>query len=97
MSKHSRNVKPARKHHKPLPKPKEPMSDGQKSILLIAAVVVLAGIPFALGKYFEFNSPGAFDSGAYSYSAAHILDGAEIGVEEKPSAGQYPGRPAVRL
>jgi hypothetical protein len=48
-------------------------------------IAVLAAIPFSLGKYFEFNSPGAFDSGAYVYSAKHILDGAEIGVEEKPS------------
>ncbi len=55
---------------------------------LIAYIViaVLAAIPFSLGKYLEFNSPGAFDSGAYVYSAKHILDGAQIGVEEKPSA-----------
>ena len=39
-----------------------------------------------MGKYFEFNSPGAFDSGAYVYSAKHILDGAKIGADEKPSA-----------
>ncbi len=39
-----------------------------------------------MGKYFEFNSPGPFDSGGYVYSARHILEGAKIGVEEKPSA-----------
>jgi hypothetical protein len=39
-----------------------------------------------MGKYFEFKSPGAYDSGANVYSAKHILDGAEIGVEEKHSA-----------
>jgi hypothetical protein len=39
-----------------------------------------------MGKYIEFNSPGAFDSGAYVYSAAHIIDGAKIGVQERPSA-----------
>jgi len=39
-----------------------------------------------MGKYLEFNSPDPFDSGAYVYSAKHILDGAKIGVEEKPSA-----------
>jgi hypothetical protein len=39
-----------------------------------------------MGKYFEFNSPGAFDSGSYVYSARHILEGAKIGVDEKPSA-----------
>ncbi|UCG59195.1 MAG: hypothetical protein JSU70_06730, partial [Phycisphaerales bacterium] len=57
-----------------------------KRLLPIAAVVLLVGIPFSMGKYFEFNSPGPFDSGAYVYSARHILEGAEIGVEEKPSA-----------
>ena len=48
---------------------------GERKQLLLAlgVVVVLAGIPFGLGKYFEFNSPGPFDSGAYVYSAAHIL------------------------
>jgi len=61
---------------------------GERKQLLLAlgVVVVLAGIPFGLGKYFEFNSPGPFDSGAYVYSAAHILSGAQIGVDEKPSA-----------
>jgi hypothetical protein len=49
-------------------------------------IAILAAIPFCMGKYFEFNSPGAFDSGAYVYSAEHILDGAKIGVDEKPSA-----------
>lgn len=52
----------------------------------VAITILLGGIFFGLGKYFEFNSPGAFDSGAYVYSAAHILEGAEIGVDEKPSA-----------
>ncbi|MFA7486055.1 MAG: hypothetical protein WCZ89_08530, partial [Phycisphaerae bacterium] len=49
--------------------------------LLAAVIVTLAagGFFFGLGKYFEFNSPGAFDSGAYVYSAARVLDGAEIG------------------
>jgi len=58
----------------------------RSELFLIIAAVILAGIPFCLGKYFEFNSPGPFDSGANVYSAAHILAGAEIGVEEKPSA-----------
>ncbi len=52
----------------------------------ILIALILAGLPFIIGKYIEFNSPGAFDSGAYVYSAEHILRGAEIGVEEKPSA-----------
>ena len=54
--------------------------------MVIAAIVVLAAIPFALGKYFELNYPDPFDSGANVYSAKHILEGARIGVEEKPSA-----------
>lgn len=58
----------------------------RRQFTFVAVVVILAAIAFALGKYFEFNSPGAFDSGAYVYSAKHILDGAVIGVEEKPSA-----------
>jgi len=57
-----------------------------KKYLFFAIVAILAAIPFSLGKYCEFNSPGPFDSGAYVYSAKHILDGAVIGVDEKPSA-----------
>jgi 4-amino-4-deoxy-L-arabinose transferase-like glycosyltransferase len=57
-----------------------------KKYLFFAIVAILAAIPFALGKYCEFNSPGPFDSGAYVYSAKRILDGAVIGVDEKPSA-----------
>lgn len=58
----------------------------QKSIVVLGIIAILAAIPFGLGKYFEFNTPGAFDSGAYVYSAQKILSGAEIGVEERPSA-----------
>ena len=50
-------------------------------------VIILAGIPFLLGRYFEFNYPDPFDSAANVYSAQHILNGAKIGVDEKPSAG----------
>ena len=57
-----------------------------KKFIVFAIVAILAAIPFALGKYCEFNSPGPYDSGAYVYSAKHILDGAVIGVDEKPSA-----------
>ncbi len=86
MSKSVPKIKHTRKPHKPLGEPKRPTSQKTKSILWISLVGVLAVIPFSLGKYFEFGTPGAFDSGAYTYSAAHILDGAEIGVEEIPSA-----------
>ena len=51
-------------------------------ILLLALILV----PFILGKYCELNIPGPFDSGAYTYSAKHVLDGAQIGVDEVPSA-----------
>ena len=75
------------KHNKPHAERPVLSPEGKNYNRLIAyiVIVVLAGIPFSLGKYFEFNSPGAFDSGAYVYSAEHILQGAEIGVEEKPS------------
>jgi len=67
---------------------------GVEAILIILAVI-MAGIPFCLGKYFELNSPGPFDSGSYVYSAAHILNGAKIGVDEKPSA--LPGTLLVNI
>ena len=54
--------------------------------MLLATVAILAAIPFVLGKYIEFNSPGPYDSGAYVYSAEKILRGAVIGVDERPSA-----------
>ncbi len=57
-----------------------------KDLMAIVLVVILAGIPFALGRYFEFSYPDPFDSAANVYSAQHILDGARIGVDEKSSA-----------
>ena len=53
------------------------------AIILIA---ILAGIPFLLGRYFEFNYPDPFDSASNVYSAQHILNGARIGIDEQPSA-----------
>ena len=58
----------------------------KKRFVALIIITILAAIPFSMGKYFEFSSPDPFDSGAYIYSAKHILDGAKIGVEEKPSA-----------
>jgi 4-amino-4-deoxy-L-arabinose transferase-like glycosyltransferase len=55
-------------------------------VALIVLIAILAGIPFVLGRYFELNYPDPFDSAANVYSAQHILDGAKIGVDEKPSA-----------
>jgi len=77
------------KRHAPPPKVKTVSPEQReriKRIVSIAAIVILAGIPFSIGKYFEFSSYDPFDSGAYVHSAAHILNGAEIGVDEKPSA-----------
>ena len=54
--------------------------------LVVLSVVVFAGIPFCLGKYFELKCPDPFDSGSYVYSAQHVLSGARIGFDEKPSA-----------
>ncbi len=55
-------------------------------LVVVLLSLVPAVVPFVMGKYVEFNSPGPFDSSAYVYSAYHILEGAQIGVEEKTSA-----------
>jgi len=88
MSKPSRQKKPPHKKATPhdVHVVTRPQHQKQICIFAIVVIIILAGIPFSLGKYFEFNSPGPFDSGAYVYSAAHILSGAKIGVEEKPTA-----------
>jgi hypothetical protein len=54
--------------------------------LVVLSLAIFAGIPFALGKYFELKCPDPFDSGSYVYSAQHVLSGARIGYDEKPSA-----------
>jgi len=56
------------------------------SPFLTILIVILAGIPFLMGRYFELNYPDPFDSAANVYSAKHILDGARIGIDEMPSA-----------
>ena len=87
MSKSVRKHRPAKKLHKPHHEPAAVSKFNIKSpavILIITAV--LAAIPFFMGKYIEFNSPDPFDSGCYVYSAQHIINGARIGVDEKPSA-----------
>jgi len=88
MSKSARKRKPAKKLHKPHhePKPSRTREWMKKHLVVILPLVIFAGIPFALGKYFEFGSSDPWDSSSYVYSAKHILDGAEIGVEENPSA-----------
>jgi len=88
MSKDARRRKPMSRHARPPKAEGLSIENRDKSIriILLVVIAILAAIPFALGKHFEFNSPGAFDSGGYVYSAKHILDGARIGVEEKTSA-----------
>ena len=88
MSKAARQSKRSKKYikphtHKPAPRVEQKR---KKHFVLFIIIAILAGTPFGMGKYFELNSFGPYDSGAYVYSAAHILDGAKIGVEEKPSA-----------
>lgn len=55
-------------------------------LISIIIMLILGGIPFGIGKYIEFNSPGPFDSGAFVYSAKHLLGGAKLGVDTDSSA-----------
>ncbi len=72
--------------HKPVTVQRAQPTNRNLQIIFIVLAAVLAAIPFSMGKYLELSSPGPFDSGANVYSAAHILAGAKIGVEEKQSA-----------
>ncbi|MHC4618678.1 MAG: ArnT family glycosyltransferase [Planctomycetota bacterium] len=58
----------------------------RKEIAALLIIAILAAIPFSMGKYFELNFPDPYDSGGFAYSAAHILAGARIGIDERPSA-----------
>ncbi|MCF7954858.1 MAG: hypothetical protein K9M75_03550 [Phycisphaerae bacterium] len=59
---------------------------GFSKYYIYLVVAILAGLPFLVGKYIEFNTPGPFDSGSYVYSAQHIAEGAKLFVDEIPSA-----------
>ncbi len=48
--------------------------------------LLIAAIPFSMGKYIEFSTLDPFDGGCNVYSAKRVLDGAVIGVDELPSA-----------
>lgn len=61
-------------------------TEAQRRFAMYAVVAILAAIPFAMGKYIELNTPDPFDSGCYVYSAQRVIDGARIGVDDKPSA-----------
>jgi hypothetical protein len=85
----SRPLDPARGRQPGKPKDKKSVAGTRGTgaeLTVIILIAVLAGIPFAIGRYFEFNYPDPFDSAANVYSAQHILDGARIGIDEKPSA-----------
>jgi len=88
MSKHAPRKATPRRHTTPhtAPSLSPEKQERAKRLILIAVIAVLAAIPFIMGKYFEFNSPCAFDGGAYVYSAKRVIDGAKIGIDEKPSA-----------
>jgi len=58
----------------------------KNKVLAFTIVAILTAIPFSMGKYLEFNSPGPFDSGANVYSTKRILNGAKIGIDDNPSA-----------
>lgn len=77
--------KKARLDKHPEPIQTAPTSSHTNWLFPVMALLI-AVIPFGVGKYIEFNSPGAFDCGAYIYSAQHILQGATLGVDEMPSA-----------
>ncbi|MGA2914995.1 MAG: glycosyltransferase family 39 protein [Sedimentisphaerales bacterium] len=78
----------SRQPDRPVHKNKKPAATTDKTgseLTAILIVLIFAGIPFALGRYFEFNYPDPFDSAANVYSAQHILNGAKIGIDEIPS------------
>lgn len=85
-----------KRRRNPEPKIDKPKQSQQAiKFVPIVIAVILAGVPFVMGKYIEFNSPGPFDSASYVYSAKHILDGARLGVEEQSSA--QPGTLLVNI
>ena len=90
MSKDARKIRTTNRHVKhEVQKPVTLSPEKQqkiKRIVMFSIIGILAAIPFIMGKYCEFNSPDAYDSGCYVYSAKHIIDGAKLGLEEIPSA-----------
>jgi len=97
MTRALRKIHPSRRPTKLPPASVGPVSKFKirNPKIVFVLIAILAAIPFSLGKYFEFNSPDPFDGGAYAYSAWHILNGAKIGIDEKPSA--QPGTLLVNI
>ncbi len=64
-----------------------PAEHRDKAVIAVYVITaILVAVPFLLGKYMEFNTPGPYDSASNVYSAHRILTGAKLGVEEMPSA-----------
>jgi hypothetical protein len=59
---------------------------GKQRLICFIVVVVLVVSAFGTSKYIEFNTAYPWDGAAFVYSAQHILNGAEIGVDERPTA-----------
>jgi len=80
------------KRRRPAPRPKmiKPAEPGRTlpwpALAGVLLAIALAAIPFCMGKYIEFNSPGPFDSGSYVYSAQRVVEGARLGIDERASA-----------
>jgi hypothetical protein len=73
-------------HVQPDAAPESPGRLNRRWLVETIAVLILAGVPFTMGKFFEFNQPDPFDSGAYAYSAWHVFQGAKLFEEELVSA-----------
>ena len=87
MSKVPQRRKGSRRRQRPEEKIQRSIHSAiEKRFLGIALVVILAGIPFAIGKYLEFGTPEPYDGGGFLYSANQVLSGARIGFETVPSA-----------
>jgi len=86
MTKAARRKKPIPRRPRPPQAPAKPKLKINRSALIFTIIAVLAAIPFCMGKYIEFGTPDPYDSGSNVYSAKRILDGARIGIDEKPSA-----------
>ncbi len=75
----SNSARKSKAHRPPKPEPRPSDSPGPSLLrrarpwLPAVLALVLAGVPFLVGKYIELNSPGMYDSAAYVYSAWQVL------------------------
>lgn len=79
-----------------LPKPivadRKPLLPSLTHWALLLAPMILAAIPFAYGKYLEFQTDDPFDGSLNIYHARSLLNGEKLGEKVVPSA-----RPATLL